>query len=595
MTDIITQDDASLALSVNGKEWGERPYDERLALTLQQKHDVSDIVSRLLAIRNVAVDDVESYLSPTLSNLLPDPSRFLDMDKAAARLVKAVQTQEHVTVFGDYDVDGATSSALLKRYFAMVGLEINYYIPDRIKEGYGPNAEALLALKSQGTDVVVTVDCGATSYEPLAAAKQAGLDVIVIDHHLGAEELPDAVAVVNPNRVDEIVPYRNLAAVGVAFLLVVAVNRELRNRGWFEARVEPDMLSLLDLVALGTICDVMSLTGLNRAYVIQGLKVMAMRNNLGLRTLADIGRITEPPGVYHAGFILGPRINAGGRVGKSALGTQLLSTDDADEAYRIACELDGLNEERKDIEDIILSAAMQQAETLPESNPVVMVSGENWHPGVIGIVASRVKDAMQRPSAVIAWEGDIGKASARSVPGVDMGAAIIAARMEGLLVAGGGHAMAGGFTVERHQYGALQHFFAERLKKSVSEFQQKRQRHYDVELSVASIRPELVHDMEKVGPFGAGNAEPLCCLKNVRIVKTDVLGEKHIRCIMTDGGSFGHTGKGVKAMAFRSIGTALGEVLLSSQGKDITLIGKIRINRWQGNETAEFYIEDVVN
>ncbi len=450
--------------SFGGRRWRWRAAGDAAALALAQRLGVSEIVGRVLAGRGVGPEEGPLYLEPRLREQLPDPSVFRDMDRAAARLAAAVRGGERIAVFGDYDVDGATSSALLKRFFAALGVAVRVYIPDRLTEGYGPNPAALRRLRDEGASVVVTVDCGTTAHAALAAAADLGLDVIVVDHHVAESGLPPALAVVNPNRLDESGAHGQLAAVGVAFLLAVAVNRELRAAGWYDGtgRPEPDLRRWLDLVALGTICDVVPLTGVNRALVSQGLKVMARRANPGLAALADVARLSEPPGAYHAGFVLGPRVNAGGRVGEADLGARLLATDDPEEARRLAHLLDEHNRERRRIEEGVLAEALAAAEAM-EDAPALLVAADGWHPGVIGIVASRLKERFNRPAFVVAFDGAVGKGSGRSIGGVDMGAAIIAARQAGLLIDGGGHAMAAGFSVERGRLEALRRFLVERL------------------------------------------------------------------------------------------------------------------------------------
>jgi single-stranded-DNA-specific exonuclease len=455
--------------SLTGRRWAARLADERAALAIAQRHSLPDAVARLLAARDVELDSVTGFLEPTLRQFLPDPSHLKDMDTAIQRLVRAVQGGERIVVFGDYDVDGATSSALLLRFFRNIGGNIGVYIPDRRKEGYGPNTAALLKLKAEGAAVVVTVDCGVTAFEPLAEAKRAGLDTIVIDHHMAEIALPEAIAVVDPNRVDEASPHKQMAAVGVAFLLAVGVNRALRDSGWYGAsRPEPDLRQWLDLVALGTVCDVVPLTGVNRALVRHGLKVMADRRNLGLAALADVARLKEAPGAYHLGFLLGPRVNAGGRVGQADLGARLLSSDDPHEVGALALRLDEFNAERRAIEREVLDQAISRVEGLygPDRKGLpaaLVIESDGWHVGVIGIVASRLVERYGRPAFVIGLDGDLGKGSGRSVRGVDLGAAVIAARQAGLLVNGGGHAMAAGLTVTREALPDLARFLDERI------------------------------------------------------------------------------------------------------------------------------------
>lgn len=577
-------------ISASGYQWQFQEVDERLILAMSQKLELPEIVARVLAGRKLAFDDVPLFLNPTLKTYLPDPFHLKDMNIAANRLAKAVIEGENIAVFGDYDVDGATSSALLKRFFAMLGLHARVYIPDRIAEGYGPNTPALLKLRKEGAAIVITVDCGTAAIAPIKAAKEAGLETIVIDHHLGDGELPEALAIVNPNRLDETSPHRNMAAVGVAFLLIVAVNAVLRDKGWYKDKTPPDLLSLLDLVALGTVCDVMTLTGVNRAYVAQGLKIMAKRGNAGLSALADVAGVKEMPGVYHLGFLLGPRVNAGGRVGEAELGTRLLAGDDYHEAAAIAEQLDRYNTERKAIETLVLEQAIAQVESerLYEQ-PVIMAASEGWHPGVIGIVAGRLKEKYNRPTAVIAVENGIGKASARSITGVDLGSVVTSARAEGLLVAGGGHAMAAGFTVEMVKFTALKAFMEKRLEAGVAQHGAYKTLKLDAVLTVASATSLLLSKLEMVGPFGMGNPEPRFVLSNVQILRSDILSGEHIRCIVKD-----YQGKAtLTAMAFRSLETPLGQALLSTSGKPCHIAGRLRLNRWQGNETVQLLVDDL--
>ncbi len=573
--------------SVTGRRWRARLGDDRAGLAIAQRLALPEIVGRLLAGRGIGPEAAESFLNPTLRDLLPDPSRFHGMDEAAARLARAVKDAEAIAVFGDYDVDGATSSALLARFFAAVGEPIRIYIPDRMKEGYGPNLPALLALQAEGIKLVVTVDCGITAFEPLAGAAEAGLDVIVVDHHVAEPRLPAAFAVVNPNRLDEAAGYGQLAAVGVAFLLAVAVNRELRQAGWFnEARAEPDLKQLLDLVALGTICDVVSLTGINRALVTQGLKIMGARANIGLAALADVARLNEAPGAYHVGFLLGPRVNAGGRVGAADLGARLLSTDDPVEAASIARQLDAFNAERRQIEENVLIEAIAQAESRLAPG-LVFVSSEGWHAGVIGIVASRLKERYGRPACVVALREGIGKGSGRSIAGTDLGNAVIAARQAGLLVNGGGHSMAAGFTVEAGKLEALQVFLAERLGHGLNGERPQATLDLDAALQPGGATADLLRQIERLAPFGSGNAEPRFALTAARIVRADPAGEAHVRCIVS-----GADGGRLKAIAFRSLENELGRALLQRGGSALHLAGHLRADRWQGRDDVQLLIDD---
>jgi len=578
--------------SLAGRRWQLRPADDRTALALAQRHGLPEVVGRVLCARGVGLDDAASFLEPTLRDLLPDPSAFRDMDLAAERLAGAIMQGEQICVFGDYDVDGATSSALFKRFVAAAGGTCRIYIPDRLKEGYGPNAPALEKLRGEGASVVVTVDCGTAAHEPLSVARDAGLDVIVVDHHAAESLLPPALAVVNPNRLDEDLPYGNLAAVGVTFLLAVAVNRQLRQAGWYADRDEPDLRRWLDLVALGTVCDVVPLHGVNRALVAQGLRVMAARRNTGLRALADVARLNESPGTYHAGFVLGPRINAGGRVGEADLGARLLTTEDDAEADDLAARLNKLNGERQEIEAAVLHAAIEDAERqLAEQGdlPLLLVAAEDWHPGVIGIVASRLKERFDRPACVVALQDGQGAGSGRSVPGVDLGAAVIAARQAGHLAKGGGHAMAAGFTVDGARVGTLRDFLAERLSDAVAARPDVPGLSLDGAIKVGGANRVLFDLLAKVGPYGQGNPEPRFVLPDVRIEAADMVGQErnHLRCRLA-----GDDGRSINAMAFRAGGTDLGAALLRSAGAPYHVAGKLRLNNWQGRTSMQFIIDD---
>ncbi|MEE8228147.1 MAG: single-stranded-DNA-specific exonuclease RecJ [Kiloniellales bacterium] len=576
--------------SLLGRRWESRCGDLRLAAALSQRHGLPEIVGRVLAGRGVALEEAESHLNPTLRRLMPNPSQLKDMDRAVARLVAAIEGQETIAVFGDYDVDGATSAALLKRFLAAIGVPLRVYVPDRRAEGYGPNAPALLRLKAEGVSLVITVDCGTTAHESLAVAAEAGLDTLVIDHHAAEPRLPPAYAVVNPNRLDEDGHLGQLAAVGVTFVFLVGLNRALRDGGWYgrAGQTEPDLRAWLDLVALGTVCDVVPLTGLNRAFVAQGLKVLAGRGNVGLAALCDAARVDERPGTYHAGFILGPRINAGGRVGQSDLGAQLLATDDPGEAARLAEQLDGLNAERRRIERDVLDQALAQIEaTAAEARGLVMAVAEGWHPGVIGIVASRLKERTNLPSLVVALENGVGKGSGRSVPGVDLGAAVIAARQSGLLINGGGHPMAAGLTVAEDRVEALRAFLDERLSRRIAEIQYRPSLGIDGALQPGGARSDLVEVLEQVGPYGAGNPEPRFAIPEARVAAAQVVGENHVRCTIT-----GSDGSRLKGIAFRALDGALGPALLRTGGLPLHLAGKLRRDAWAGGQAVQFIIED---
>ena len=549
-----------------------------------------DIARQLLLSRGVPADDIDRHRSPTLRNFLPDPSIFRDMDTAADRIAQAVIAGETITIYGDYDVDGATSSALLIRLLRELGVEAGYYIPDRLLEGYGPSGEALVKLGEQGSSLIVTVDCGAMAHEALGMAHDAGVDVIVVDHHKCAADLPKTVALVNPNRLDEeddAASHGHLAAVGVAFLLAIALVRTLRQRGYFENRAEPDLLALLDVVALGTVADVAALHGLNRAFVAQGLKVMARRDNIGMSALIDASRLKRAPACSDLGFALGPRINAGGRVGESTLGVRLLTTRDPEEAREIASQLSALNEERRAIEAAVQEACEEQL-ARQHNRSVIVLAGQGWHPGVIGIVAGRIKEKTGKPSIVIALDGEIGKGSGRSIAGVDLGAAIIRARGEGLLEAGGGHAMAAGLTVESGKLDALADWLDTTLEGQVERASANREMVLDLALSPGGLTPDLVESLEGAGPYGVGWPGPRVAVGPVRLVKCDIVGSDHVRLIAA-----GDDGKSFKGISFRAAESDMGQALLhASQGRKLWLAGRVKIDDWGNRPQAELHVED---
>ena len=575
--------------SVTGRRWIVRQSDERVGLALSQRLDVPEIVGRVMAARGISLEGAEQFLDPTLRDALPDPVSLVGMDAAAERLVTAICGGEPVAIFGDYDVDGATSSALLARFLSAVGVPARVYIPDRIAEGYGPTAPAILRLHAEGIKLLITVDCGTTAFEPLEAADDAGLDVIVVDHHVAEPALPRAISVVNPNRLDDTSGQGALAAVGVSFLYAIATNRLLRENGWYaeQRRKEPDLLALLDLVALGTVCDVVPLVGLNRAFVRQGLRVMARRHNPGLAALADVAQVDVKLSEYHAGFLLGPRVNAGGRVGEAPLGAQLLMTQDKNKALEIARRLDRYNTERKEIEARVQEAAMEQAENSDLSSALILAVGDDWHPGVIGIVAGRLKERFNRPAFVISLDGETGKGSGRSIEGVDLGSIVIAARQAGLLLNGGGHKMAAGLTVARDKLEDLRAFANERVAGDVASNAIVPTLRIDGAIALSGVKPEFVATLERLAPFGSGNAEPRFALTSVRVAKADVVGANHVRCFLTDS-----SGGRLKAIAFRAVGEPLGDVLLDKTGLGLHLAGKLRPDNWQGKRDVQFIIDD---
>ncbi|MBC6404540.1 MAG: single-stranded-DNA-specific exonuclease RecJ [Rhodospirillales bacterium] len=574
--------------SLTGQRWRARPCDERAASLLAQRLGLPDLLARLLTQRGIDLDSAEGFLSPRLRDVLPEPYCLKDMKRAVDRLAEAVRDGEAVAVFGDYDVDGATSAALLVRFFRALGQEIRVYIPDRLKEGYGPNAAALEGLAAEGVRLVVAVDCGTTAFEPLAAAKAAGLEVLVVDHHVAEAALPDALAVVNPNRLDDDSGVGSLAAVGVLYLLLIALNRTLRQSGYYESgRVEPPLLKWLDLVALGTVADVAPLSGLNRVLVAQGLKVLSARENLGLAALLQISGQSGAVTAGQLGFHLGPRVNAGGRVGCAGLGTRLLTAEDPFEAQGLAQDLDRLNRERQDIEAAVLADALAILEAEPPSKGMIVVAGEAWHPGVIGIVAARLRERFGLPALVIALAGAEGKGSARSIPGLDLGALVLRARAERLLINGGGHRMAAGLTVARGALADLTDFLRCETARRLAEIGYRPTLDIDLPLSGAAATAALVDSCQHLSPFGVGNPQPRFALRALRLAQVDIMAERHLRLRVEN-----DQGGSLRAVCFRALDGPLGEALIAARGRRLHLAGKLERDAWRGGEAVQLVLED---
>lgn len=589
--------------SARGYRWREtlEPQRANEALAISQQHGLPELLGRVLAARGVGLDEVPVFLDPTLRALMPDPSSLTDMDKAATRLADAVLRREPVAIFGDYDVDGAASSALMARFLAHHDVPARIYIPDRLTEGYGPNAAAIDQLIGEGAKLIVTVDCGTTSVDVLDGARARGVDVLVVDHHQADERLPSVHALVNPNRLDDISGQDHLCAAGVVFLVLVATARALRQRGHYGASVsEPQLIGELDLVALATVADVVPLKGLNRAYVTKGLQVMRARNNVGLRALQDAAGLGEAPSAYHLGFILGPRINAGGRIGDAGLGARLLSTEDAGEAARIAALLDRLNKERKEIEQAALEEATAMADRMLEATPglgILIVGSPEWHRGVVGLIASRLTERFKRPSCVISWDeaatnGAVnGTGSLRSVAGIDIGGAVRRAVAAGLLLKGGGHAMAAGLTVQRTQLDALSAFFATELAGSAARLAARASLAVDGALVPSAVNDALVDLLERAGPYGQGNPQPRFVFPAHRVKFAKPVGTSHIRCVLEAG-----DGSRLDAVAFRAAGQPLGELLMASTGGlPVHVAGQLRRDTWGGRNRIELQIEDAAD
>jgi len=580
--------------SVKGFKWSLKQPEDRIVATLSQKLSIPNLLAVVLANRGISThDEALKYLDPKLRDLMPDPFKLKDMDKASERLAQCVLKKEKIAIFGDYDVDGATSSALLKRFFKDLGVNVGIYIPNRILEGYGPNAPALKKLKDEGNTLVITVDCGISAFEPIKAATDYGLEIIVIDHHLSTDKLPEAHAVVNPNRFDDDFEFKSLAAVGVAFLTIVAVRTKLREAGYFKENKEPNLLEYLDLVALGTVCDVMQLNNINRAFVAQGLKLINQRRNIGLATLSNVARLEVVPQSYHLGFVLGPRINAGGRVGEGLLGANLLSTDDAMEAFSFATRLELLNNERRAVEAVILEEAMAKIEQQElYKNTVVIVTGDDWHQGILGILASRIKEKYNRPAAVISFVDGIGKGSARSIVGIDLGTLLANAKQNGILLEGGGHAMAGGFSIEQEKLQEFINFMESQLKNQDAVFAKAKESSVDAVLSVGAINGDLYHMISRAAPFGNGNPQPRFAIMDATVVNVHIVGKIHFMVIVADKKSDPGARNTLKCMCFKGVENEMGALITKSKGKKLNLIGFVQSNIYDKTK-ADFIIEDI--
>ena len=584
-----------IAQSAKERCWTER-LDERgaeLAHAIAQTADIPEIVARVLAGRGVSLEEAERYLDPSLKTLMPDPSVLTDMDKAAIRIASAIMKGEKVAIFGDYDVDGATSSALMTLFLRHCGLDATIYIPDRIFEGYGPNPDAIDSLIDAGNQLILTLDCGATSFAALKRAEERGTDIVVLDHHQVGEVLPPCFALVNPNRQDDLSQLGHLAAVGVTFMAVVATNRILRQQGFFKDAIRPpDLLAWLDLVALGTVCDVVPLTGLNRAFVVKGLMVIRSHVNIGLSALQKVARVSGPVKPYHLGFLLGPRINAGGRIGDAALGAHLLTCEDPQEAEHIAAELERLNKERQALEQIMLEEATAQAnmQMMDRSDRAALVTvSKDWHAGIVGLLASRLKEKFRCPAFAIALGPDgQGTGSGRSIASTDLGAAVRQAVKDGLLVKGGGHAMAAGLTIEETRIDAFKSYLDDALSDQVNQSRQHDQLKIDAALTASGATEELVTMLERAGPFGAGSAEPVFVFPAHRIAFADVVGQGgHVRCTITNS-----SGTKLKGICFRAADDPLGQLLLAKRGEPLHIAGTLSLDYWQGRPTVQLRILD---
>jgi single-stranded-DNA-specific exonuclease len=588
----VTRAFLNVERSATGRRWQARLEDARIAEAISQRNELPDILGRVLAARGVGVDEAEAFLNPTLRGLMPQPSALRDMEKGAERLALAITRGESIGVISDYDVDGVSSAAILHLFLRAVGSDCAVHIPDRLTEGYGPSAMAVSALKEQGAQVLVTLDCGVMAHDPLAHAAELGLATIIVDHHQAGEMLPEAHAVINPNRLDDVSGFGYLCAAGVTMIFIAAVNRLLRQQGWYGAsRPEPNMLQWLELVALATVCDVVPLKGLNRAYVTQGLKIMARRENPGLSALADVSRLKRKPDPYALGFLLGPRLNAAGRIGSASMALELLTTADRGRANVLAQDLEKLNRERQEIEMAVVDQAMMQADAAMGREglaPVLVVNRRGWHPGVVGLAAARLKERFSLPSIVLAEdrEGRLASGSGRSITGVDLGRAVRDALEKGLIVKGGGHAMAAGLTVEVAKLGDFRAFMAERLADEVAKAAD-RALSIDGALSAGGATLDLIELLEQAGPYGSGHPAPMFAFPAHRVVYADQAGSDHIRLTLAS-----DDGKRIKAIAFRAMGTELGELLLTERKFPLHIAGRLTIDDWSGARAASIHIED---
>ena len=580
--------------SASGQMWVERANRIQLgqAQAMTEQFGVDELVARVIAARGVQAEEAAQFLNPTLRDLMPDPSSLTDMDSAASRLATAIESGQRVAIFGDYDVDGATSSALLFKFLRHCGIDCEIYIPDRIFEGYGPNGTAIRELIERGAQLLVTVDCGSTSHEALAEAAKLGVDTIVLDHHQVGETLPEVAALVNPNRHDDMSGLEYLCAAGVVFLTLVALNRELRNRNWYSAtRTPPDLMKWLDLAALGTVCDVVPLKGLNRAFVLRGIETMHKQSNPGLVALARAARQDGPAAPWHLGFLLGPRINAGGRIGDAALGARLLTTDDPSEAEEIAQQLDMLNGERQSMEQSMLKQAIDEADTeigLSDGPGVLVTESDTWHAGVVGLLASRLKDRFRRPAFAIAFDGrGIGSGSGRSIAGIDLGSAVRGAVDAGILEKGGGHAMAAGITIRKEKLAEFRSYLEERLAESVKQANELQRLKIDGAISARAASVDFVERMEKAGPFGAVHSQPIYAFPNHTIAFVDVVGANHVRFSLRS-----PDGAELRGIGFRLADQQVGEMLLDSRGKSLHLVGTLSSDFYRGTKRIQLRLID---
>ena len=575
--------------SVLGKNWISKRYNEDQVNFLKENFDLSEIVSKLIAIRNINIEEVKLFLNPKIKNFLPNPFILKDMEKAADRTVKAIKNNEKIGIFGDYDVDGATSTAILGNYFNQIDRKIEIYIPDRKSEGYGPNQQGFEKLISNGSKLIFTVDCGTLSFDTINFSQSKNTDVLVLDHHQSDLKLPNAFSIVNPNRFDDKSNLNYLCAAGVCFMFLVALNKKLREIDWFKKNNidEPNLMNYLDLVSLGTICDVVPLIGLNRAIVGQGLEVLKNKLNLGLKTLKNVCGIESNITTYHLGYVIGPRINAGGRVGKCSHGANLLLSKDSKETFKIATELESFNEERRLIESNMLKK-IKNTISINSDDPVIVLSGHNWHEGIIGIIASRLKEKYNKPTVIISVEKGLGRASARSVSGFDIGTVIINAVQNKILKKGGGHKMAGGFTIDENKIEEFKDFLKKKFLKIEKNLNKKNILLFDAKISPSALNESFFSEINSLSPFGSANPEPKFVVENLELLKSSIVANKHIRSLLS-----APDGSAVKSIAFNAIKTDLETYLLSKNRKKFNILGKLSLNEWKGQKKVEFIIDDI--
>ncbi|MDC0409570.1 single-stranded-DNA-specific exonuclease RecJ [Pelagibacteraceae bacterium] len=577
------------SLSISGKNWILKKYNQEHLTFIKDNFFLDEITSKLLSIRNIKKEEINSFLNPSIKNFLPNPDILIDMKKSTLRTVELIFKKEKIGIFGDYDVDGASSTALLGNYFSQLNLDYEIYIPDRKKEGYGPSIESFQELIKKNVKTIFTVDCGTLSFEAISYAKKNNIDVIVLDHHQSEIELPVAYSIINPNRLDDRSNLQYLCAAGVTFMFLVSLNRQLRSIKWFEKNKikEPNLINFLDLVSLGTICDVVPLIGLNRALVKQGLKVLKSKKNLGLKTLLDICKIETNPSVYHLGYMLGPRINAGGRVGRCSHGAHLLLNKDPKNTFKLATELDQYNKERQLLEKDLLQKILNETSDFL-NDPILILSGSNWHEGVIGIVAARLKDKFNKPVIIISLEGNIGKASARSIVGFDIGSVILAATKEDILLKGGGHKMAGGFSIKVENIERFRNFVFRKFKNINEDLSSEKPLLLDSIISPSAVNIDFYNKVALLSPFGSGNPEPKFIIENVKTINGKIVGEKHIKSVL-----IGEDGTTIKSIAFNAVDNDLGGYLIKKNNKTFNIAGKLSLNEWKGQSNVEFIIDDI--